>query len=57
MDECIKNGKKTQQLKLKIHESVFSFFNEIVQYNTCPMVCLDKEKQGSWNTWKPFDSE
>lgn len=43
--------------KLKIHESVFSYFYEVVQYNTCPMVCLDKKKQGSWNTWKPFDSE
>lgn len=25
--------------------------------NTCPIICVDKEKQGSWNTWKPFDSE
>lgn len=24
---------------------------------TCPMICPDKEKQGSRNTWKPFDSE
>lgn len=41
---------------LQTYQSVEWKFTFILK-NTCPMICLDKKKQGSWNTWKPFDSE